>query len=76
MGSINVSVRNANQATMSSYVHGTHKRSETSIDVANGTYEDEVVKEGGRWKISRSTFNTIDFLNLRSPTDSTEQNLQ
>lgn len=76
IGSINVSVRNANNATMSSYVHGTHKRSETSIDVANGTYEDEVVKVDGRWKIRRRTFNNMNFLNLRSPTDSTEPNPQ
>ena len=61
---------------MSSYVYGTHKRSETSIDVANGTYEDEVVKVGGRWRIRRRTFNQINFLNLRSPIDSTEPNLQ
>ncbi|MDF5733445.1 MAG: nuclear transport factor 2 family protein [Rhizonema sp. PD38] len=76
IGSINISVRNANEAIMSSYVHGTHKRSETSIDVADGTYEDEVVKVNGRWKIRRRTFNNLVFLNLRSPTDSTEPNLQ
>ncbi|MBW4625216.1 MAG: nuclear transport factor 2 family protein [Brasilonema octagenarum HA4186-MV1] len=76
IGSINVSVRNTNEAIMSSYVHGTHKRSETSIDVANGTYEDEVVKVSGHWKIRRRTFNQINFLNLRSPTDSTRLNLQ
>lgn len=76
IGSINVSVRNASEATMSSFVHGTHKRSETSIDVANGTYEDEVVKVRGRWRIRRRTFNQMNFLNLRSPIDSTEPNLQ
>ncbi len=76
IGSINVSVRNANEATMSSFVHGTHKRSETSIDVSDGTYEDEVIKVHGRWKICRRTFNNLNFLNLRSPTDSTELNLQ
>lgn len=52
IGSIYVSVLNANQATMSSYVHATEKRSGTSIDITDATYKYEVVKEGGRWKIS------------------------
>ncbi|MCC5643881.1 nuclear transport factor 2 family protein [Nostoc sp. CHAB 5824] len=67
MGTINISVQN-NQATMTSYLHATHKRSETSIDVANGTYEDEVVNKNGRWKIRNRTLKLIDFLNLSSPT--------
>ncbi|MEH1798065.1 MAG: nuclear transport factor 2 family protein [Nostoc sp.] len=67
MGTINISVQN-NQATMTSYLHATHKRSETSIDVANGTYEDEVVNRNGRWKIRKRTLKLIDFLNLSSPT--------
>lgn len=71
MGSINVSVLNANQATMSSYLYATQKLSETSVDVANGTYEDEVVKEDRRWKIRRRTLNSIDSLNLKSSTDLT-----
>ncbi len=67
IGTINISVQN-NQATMTSYLHATHKRSETSIDVANGTYEDQVVKINGRWKIRNRTLKLIDFLNLSSPT--------
>ncbi|MEH1919478.1 nuclear transport factor 2 family protein [Nostoc sp.] len=67
MGTINISVEN-NKATMTSYLHATHKRSETSIDVANGTYEDQVVNRNGRWKIRNRTLKLIDFLNLSSPT--------
>ncbi len=66
MGTINISVEN-NQATMTSYLHATHKRSPTSIDVANGTYEDQVVNINGRWKIRNRTLKLIDFLNLSSP---------
>jgi len=66
IGTVNISVKN-NQASMSSYLHATHKLSETSIDVANGTYVDEVVKTQGSWKISRRTLTLIDFLNLASP---------
>ncbi|QKQ76622.1 nuclear transport factor 2 family protein [Nostoc sp. TCL240-02] len=67
MGTINISIEN-NKATMTSYLHATHKRSETSIDVANGTYEDQVVNINGRWKIRKRTLKLIDFLNLSSPT--------
>ena len=56
IGSINVSVLNAKQATMSSYFLATAK-SETSVNVSNGTYYHEVVKEHGRWKIRRLTLN-------------------
>ena len=67
IGTINISVQN-NQAAMTSYLHATHKRSETSIDVANGTYEDEVINKNGHWKIRKRTLKLIDFLNLSSPT--------
>jgi hypothetical protein len=74
MGTINISIEN-NKAAMTSYLHATHKRSETSIDVANGTYEDQVVNINGRWKISKRTLKLIDFLNLSSPTvDSSNAN--
>ncbi|WP_414551428.1 hypothetical protein [Anabaena sp. CCY 0017] len=53
--------------------HATHKRSETSIDVANGTYEDEVVLVNGRWKIQRRTLKLFTFLNLSSPPTTTSQ---
>jgi hypothetical protein len=74
MGTINISIEN-NKAVMTSYLHATHKRSETSIDVANGTYEDQVVKINGGWKIRKRTLKLIDFLNLSSPTvDSSNAN--
>ncbi|MEA5515866.1 nuclear transport factor 2 family protein [Nodularia sp. UHCC 0506] len=66
IGTINISVK-GNQAKMSSYLHATHKLSDTSIDVANGTYEDEVVRVNGRWKIKNRTLKLITFLNLSSP---------
>ncbi|MBD2449154.1 nuclear transport factor 2 family protein [Nostoc sp. FACHB-152] len=66
IGTVNISVQN-NKASMSSYLHATHKLSDTSIDVANGTYVDEVVNKQGSWKISRRTLTLIDFLNLSSP---------
>ncbi|BDI18972.1 hypothetical protein ANSO36C_47740 [Nostoc cf. commune SO-36] len=66
MGTINISVEK-NKATMTSYLHATHKRSETSIDVANGTYEDQVINNNGRWKIRNRTLKLINFLNLSSP---------
>ncbi|WP_341526040.1 nuclear transport factor 2 family protein [Nostoc sp. UHCC 0302] len=71
MGTINISELQYNQAKMTSYLHATHKRSETSIDVANGTYEDQVVNTNGRWKIRQRTLKLIDFLNLSSPSTST-----
>ncbi|MEA5569453.1 nuclear transport factor 2 family protein [Calothrix sp. UHCC 0171] len=66
IGTVNIAVQ-GNTAKMTSYLHATHKRSETSIDVANGTYEDEVIKQNGRWKIRRRTLKLITFLNLSSP---------
>jgi SnoaL-like domain len=66
MGTINIAI-NGNTATMTSYLHATHKRSDTSIDVANGTYEDEIIQQNGRWKIRRRTLKLITFLNLSSP---------
>ncbi|HYW18817.1 MAG TPA: nuclear transport factor 2 family protein [Nodularia sp. (in: cyanobacteria)] len=65
IGTINISVQ-GNEAKMSSYLHATHKRSDTSIDVANGTYEDDLVNVNGRWKIQRRTLKLITFLNLSS----------
>jgi hypothetical protein len=52
---------------LTSYLQATHKISDTSIDVANGTYEDELIKQNGRWKIRRRTLKLITFLNLSSP---------
>lgn len=68
IGTVNIAV-NGKTAKMSSYLHATHKRSDTSIDVANGTYEDEVIKQNGHWKIRRRTLKLITFLNLSSPSN-------
>lgn len=72
IGTVSISVQ-GNQAKMSSYLHATHKRSETSIDVANGTYEDEVVRVNGDWKIKRRVLTLNNFLNLSSPVTSSAQ---
>ncbi|MBO3459730.1 nuclear transport factor 2 family protein [Aetokthonos hydrillicola Thurmond2011] len=66
IGTINTTVT-GDTAKMSSYLQATHKRSDTSIDVANGTYEDEVIKQNGIWKIRSRTLKLITFLNLSSP---------
>ena len=67
IGNIAVQVR-GNTATMTSYLHATHKRTDTCIDVANGTYEDEVVSSDGQWRIRRRTLKLITFLTLAAPT--------
>jgi hypothetical protein len=53
-----------NHGTMTSYVHATHVLPDGSIAVANGTFEDEVVRQQGQWRISRHTVKLITFLNL------------
>ncbi len=63
IGNVDIHVH-GNTATMTSYLHATHKRSDTSIDVANGTYEDEVVLRDGQWRIRRRTLKLITFLTL------------
>jgi hypothetical protein len=67
IGSIDVHV-NGNKATMTSYLHATHVLPDGTIDVANGTYEDEVVRKNGTWKIKTRTLKLITFLNLGTPT--------
>lgn len=67
MGSIDVHV-NGHTATMTSYLHATHVLPDGTIDVANGTYEDEVVRHNGVWKIKTRTLKLITFLNLGTPT--------
>ena len=69
MGSINIHVDDdGDHGTMTSYLHATHVLSDGTIDVANGTYEDEVVRRNGVWKIKTRTLKLIDFLNLGTPT--------
>ncbi len=51
-------------ATMSTYLHATHVLPNGSIDVANGTYEDSVVKTDEGWQIQSRRLTLITFLNL------------
>ncbi|MFT3774798.1 MAG: nuclear transport factor 2 family protein [Minicystis sp.] len=66
MGNVEVQL-SGNQATMSSYLHATHVVDNGTIDVANGTYADEVVKQNGQWKIKRRVLKLITFINLGTP---------
>jgi SnoaL-like protein len=69
MGTIDISVRGA-AAAMSSYLHATHVvKHDGTIDVANGTYFDTVVKTKDGWRISRRTLRLINFLRLSSPSN-------
>ncbi|MDI3281892.1 nuclear transport factor 2 family protein [Polyangium sp. 15x6] len=68
MGSISIDVIDDDDATMTSYLHATHVLADGTIDVANGTYEDEVVRVNGAWKIKKRTLKLITFLNLGTPT--------
>jgi hypothetical protein len=63
MGSVDIHV-DGHHATMTSYLHATHVLADGTIDVANGTYEDEVVRQNGDWKIKSRTLKLITFLNL------------
>jgi hypothetical protein len=51
-------------ASMTSYLHATHVLPNGSINVANGTYEDEVAKTDAGWRIRKRTLKLITFLNL------------
>lgn len=67
MGTIDVDLVDGAHAKMTSYLHATHVVSDGTIDVANGTYEDEVIRVGGTWKIKKRTLKLITFLNLGTP---------
>ncbi|HRI69028.1 MAG TPA: nuclear transport factor 2 family protein [Polyangium sp.] len=67
MGTVDVNLTDGAHATMTSYLHATHVLSDGTIDVANGAYEDEVVRQNGTWKIKRRTLKLITFLNLGTP---------
>jgi len=58
MGTIVVDV-DGPTANMSSYLQASHFLADGSVDIAKGTYEDEVVRENGRWKIKRRTLKLI-----------------
>ena len=66
-GNIEVRVVNSNYATVSTYLHATHVLPDGTIDVANGTYEDEVIRVNGKWKIKTRTLKIIDFPHLGDP---------
>ena len=66
LGTIDIEVK-GETATMSTYLHATHVLPNGSIDVANGTYVDEVVKTPDGWRIRSRTLTLITFLNLASP---------
>lgn len=69
IGTINIRIdqTTGTTATMTSYLHATHLLPNGSINVANGTYEDEVVKTAAGWRIRKRTLTLITFLNLASP---------
>ncbi len=57
-----------NTATMRTYLNATHVLDpEAAIDLANGTYEDIVVRTPKGWKIKKRTLRLITFLRLESP---------
>ena len=63
IGTISIEVQDKS-ATMSTYLHATHVLPNGSIDVANGTYEDSVVKTEEGWRIQSRRLTLITFLNL------------
>jgi hypothetical protein len=67
MGSVEVHVTSGQDAVMTSYLHATHVVNNGTIDVANGTYDDQIVKKQGHWKIKKRQLKLIDFLNLGTP---------
>ena len=74
IGTINISIDHTTgtTASMTSYAHATHLLPNGSINVANGTYEDEVVKTEAGWRIRKRTLKLITFLNL-APSSVSEQ---
>lgn len=55
-------------ATMTTYLNAVHVLDpEGSIDLANGTYTDLVVRTPKGWKIAKRTLRLITFLRLNSP---------
>ena len=66
IGTINISIDHSTgkTATMTSYLHATHLLPNGSINVANGTYADDVIKTDAGWRIRKRTLTLITFLNL------------
>ena len=69
IGTITISIdpTTGTTATMTSYLHATHLLPNGSINVANGSYEDEAVKTAAGWRIRKRTLRLMTFLNLASP---------
>ena len=63
IGNISIEVQDKS-ATMSTYLHATHVLPNGSMDIANGTYEDTVVKTEAGWRIQSRKLTLITFLNL------------
>ena len=63
LGTISIEAQDKS-ATMSTYLHATHVLPNGSIDIANGTYEDSVVKTAEGWRIQSRKLTLITFLNL------------
>ncbi len=63
IGTISIEVQDKS-ATMSTYLHATHVLPNGSMDIANGTYEDNVVKTEEGWRIQSRRLTLITFLNL------------
>ena len=67
MANIDVQVNGNNTGTVTVYLHATHVLPDGTIDVANGTYTDEVVRVNGTWRIKSLTLKIIDFPHLGEP---------
>ncbi len=63
IGTVSIEVQDK-RARMSTYLYATHVLSNGSIDIANGTYEDTVVKTEAGWQIQSRKLTLITFLNL------------
>ena len=63
LGTISIEVQDTS-ATMSTYLHATHVLPNGSMDIANGTYKDSVVKTEEGWRIQSRRLTLITFLNV------------
>ena len=67
MSNIRISIQ-GNTATMTSYLNATHVLDPyTGVNIANGTYEDVVVRTPAGWRIKKRTLRLISFVHLESP---------
>lgn len=67
IGTVMVEVQ-GNTARMSTYLSATHVLDPgRSLDVAQGTYVDRVVRTPAGWRIARRTVRLISFVRLQSP---------